>query len=73
MEEKSAQEKLLMQMALKRQHDEELASFKASNDVGVLRAWAQMGYKQPAPQVIQELKSKLGLSWRGMKKFIESM
>lgn len=73
MDEKEAQAKLEAQMALKKKHDEELESFKATGDLGVLKAWAKMDFKQPAPQAVQDLKEKLGLSWRGLKKFIEMM
>ena len=43
MDEKEAQAKLEAQMALKKKHDEELESFKATGDLGVLKAWAKMG------------------------------
>lgn len=73
MNDTEAQAKLEAQMALKKKHDEELEAFKATGDVGVLKAWGKMGFKQPAPQAVQDLKKNLGLSWRGLKTFIEKM
>lgn len=73
METEEAQRKLESQMALKRQHEQELEEFRATGDVELLKAWAQMCYKQPAPSAIQELKNKLGLSWRKIKTFIDTL
>lgn len=69
----TADEKLAAQMALKAENDRRLKELKGSTDAEKLKGWMTLGFHQPAPTEVVEIKQNTGLSWNKLREFIKDM
>lgn len=69
----TADEKLAAQMALKAENDRRLKELKGSTDAEKLKGWMTLGFPQPAPAEVVEIKQKTGLSWDKFRRFIKEL
>jgi hypothetical protein len=57
----------------KQEHAERLAAMKGQDEVDHLKNWQALGFPQPAPPIIQQIKNDTGMSWSKFVKFVENM